>query len=147
MSYRVDPFAEDSPVKKISIDTFPPDVFFVLRVTQMLRGLAGGMGVKDFSNVVQWRPYAEAAVRGGARLRGGVAPDSELALPPAPAGLESIVGEDGGGDSGEVVVVEAVEKAVENAAAPALPLKVEEDEEDEARRRRQRRRRREVLLV
>lgn len=42
---RVDPFAKDSPLKKMSIDHFPPDVFFVLRVVQLLRGLAVAMKV------------------------------------------------------------------------------------------------------
>ncbi len=40
-----------------------PDVFFVLRVMQLLRGLAGGMGVRDFSSACQWRPIAERALR------------------------------------------------------------------------------------
>ena len=40
-----------------------PDVFFVLRVMQLLRGLAGGMGVNDFSSARQWRPIAERALR------------------------------------------------------------------------------------
>ena len=101
--FKVDPFAEDSPIRQISISTFPPDIFFILRVTQMLRGLAGGMGVADFSNIAQWRPYAEAAVKGGARLRGGVAPDSELSLPPLPGGVDELVavagGRGGGGES------------------------------------------------
>jgi hypothetical protein len=38
-------------------------VFFVLRVMQLLRGLAGGMGVRDFSSARQWRPIAERALR------------------------------------------------------------------------------------
>lgn len=49
----------------MSIERFPPDVFFVLRVVQMLRGLAGGMQVSDFSVVEQWAPYARAAVAAG----------------------------------------------------------------------------------
>jgi len=35
---RVDPFAPDAPIKSVAIETFPPDVFFVLRVIQV-RGL------------------------------------------------------------------------------------------------------------
>jgi hypothetical protein len=34
---RVDPFDADSPIKKMSIEYFPPDMFFVLRVVQLLR--------------------------------------------------------------------------------------------------------------
>lgn len=46
MPCRVDPFSADSPIKKLAIQHFPPDVFFVLRVVQLLRGLAGGMQVR-----------------------------------------------------------------------------------------------------
>jgi hypothetical protein len=46
---RVDPFDPESPIKKMGISRFPPDMFFVLRVTQLLRGLAQGMGVEEFS--------------------------------------------------------------------------------------------------
>ena len=34
---RVDPFAPDSPMKLMSVDKFPADFFFVLRVMQLLR--------------------------------------------------------------------------------------------------------------
>ena len=37
-------------------------MFFVLRVVQLLRGMAAGMGVKDFSSAHQWRHLAEKAV-------------------------------------------------------------------------------------
>ena len=39
---QVDPFDPDSPIKKGGITTFPGDLFFVLRVVQLLRGLASG---------------------------------------------------------------------------------------------------------
>ena len=45
---RVDPFSENSPIKKMAISHFPPDAFFVLRVVQLLRGLAMGMQVGPF---------------------------------------------------------------------------------------------------
>lgn len=34
-THRVDPFAPDAPIKSVAIETFPPDVFFVLRVIQV----------------------------------------------------------------------------------------------------------------
>ena len=37
----------------------------------MLRGLAGGMGVRDFSAMEQWAPYARAALAGGVKARDG----------------------------------------------------------------------------
>lgn len=64
---RVDPFSPDSPIKALGIEHFPPDVFFVLRVMQLLRGLAGGMGVADFSAAKQWAPYAQNALRKAGR--------------------------------------------------------------------------------
>ena len=60
--HRVDPFSDDSPIKTLGIAHFPPDVFFVLRVMQLLRGLAGGLGV-EFSAAEQWLPYAKKALR------------------------------------------------------------------------------------
>lgn len=64
---RVDPFSPDSPIKSLGISHFPPDVFFVLRVMQLLRGLAGGLGVHDFSAARQWGPHARAALRRAGR--------------------------------------------------------------------------------
>eukprot|EP00798_Chlamydomonas_sp_ICE-L_P027625 gene27625-7262_t len=54
----VNPFDKDSPMKKSAISKFPPDMFFVLRVVQLLRGMANGMGILDFTSVDQWAPYA-----------------------------------------------------------------------------------------
>ena len=62
-SGKADPFDPESPIKKIGIKTFPRDIFFVLRVVQLLRGLADGMGVKDFSSAKQWKPFAEDTLR------------------------------------------------------------------------------------
>jgi len=59
----VDPFSPDSPIKKLGIQYFPPDVFFVLRTTQMLRGLAMGMQQPDFSTSKRWKNLAEDAIR------------------------------------------------------------------------------------
>ena len=36
---RVDPFAPDAPIKSVAIETFPPDVFFVLRVIQVRKDM------------------------------------------------------------------------------------------------------------
>ncbi|KAK9817253.1 hypothetical protein WJX72_011900 [[Myrmecia] bisecta] len=48
---RVDPFDANSPLKKMAIEKFPGDFFFVLRVVQLLRGLANKMDIEDFSCV------------------------------------------------------------------------------------------------
>lgn len=39
---QVDPFDQNSPIKQAAIEKFPPDMFFVLRVVQLLRGMANG---------------------------------------------------------------------------------------------------------
>lgn len=39
---KVDPFDKASPIKQCAITRFPPDLFFVLRVVQLLRGMANG---------------------------------------------------------------------------------------------------------
>ena len=44
---------------------FPPDLFFVLRTVQLLRGLANGMGVHEFSAASQWcGPFLFSTVKG-----------------------------------------------------------------------------------
>ncbi len=59
---RVDTFSPDSPIKKLGIKHFPPEVFFVLRTIQMLRGLAMGMQQPEFSTAKRWKHLAEKAV-------------------------------------------------------------------------------------
>ncbi|KAK9834339.1 hypothetical protein WJX81_008600 [Elliptochloris bilobata] len=66
---RIDPFSADSPLKLIRVEEFPADFFFVLRVVQLLRGIATAMSINDFSVAVQWRPFAEAALQSVAPLR------------------------------------------------------------------------------
>ncbi|CAK0783630.1 hypothetical protein CVIRNUC_006829 [Coccomyxa viridis] len=61
---RVDPFAKDSPLKAMPVLEFPPDFFFVLRVIQLLRGMATEMGITDFSTAVQWKALALEALQG-----------------------------------------------------------------------------------
>lgn len=63
-SGKVDPFDEDSPIKKTAITDFPRQFFLVLRVVQLLRGLSSRMGVQ-FSSAEQWAPYAEALLKQG----------------------------------------------------------------------------------
>ena len=62
LSCRVDPFSPDSPIKKLGIKHFPPEVFFVLRTIQMLRGLAMGMKQPEFSTAKRWKHLAKKAV-------------------------------------------------------------------------------------
>lgn len=59
---RLDVWSPDSPLKQTAISTFPKDLFFVLRVCQLLRGLSNGMGLTDFSTARQWRAWARQAL-------------------------------------------------------------------------------------
>eukprot|EP00879_Flechtneria_rotunda_P019841 GHRR01020855.1.p1 GENE.GHRR01020855.1~~GHRR01020855.1.p1 ORF type:complete len:296 (+),score=106.59 GHRR01020855.1:572-1459(+) len=59
---RVNPFDPNCPIKQASVENFPPDMFFVLRVVQLLRGMANGMGIDDFSTAEQWAPLARKAL-------------------------------------------------------------------------------------
>ena len=59
---RVQPFAPDSTLKMLSTKSFPPDLFFLLRTVQMLRGIATAAGCDDVSVAVRWKARARAAV-------------------------------------------------------------------------------------
>lgn len=66
-SGKVDPFDRNSPIKQSAISKFPPDMFFVLRVVQLLRGMSNAMGISDFSSAQQWGPLARQALREASR--------------------------------------------------------------------------------
>ncbi|CAM6105645.1 unnamed protein product [Calypogeia fissa] len=55
------PFGDDSILKSISVDKLPQELFFIIRLAQLLRGLSVGMDV-PFSTSQQWKPLAEAAL-------------------------------------------------------------------------------------
>jgi len=59
----VNPFDPNSPIKQVSVENFPSDLFFVLRVSQLLRGLSNGMNIRDFSAAKQWSSFAQTAIR------------------------------------------------------------------------------------
>lgn len=61
------PFSEESSVKKIAVEAFPEELFSVLRTLQLLRGLSVGMGI-NHSCAEQWRPIAEEALYRAGRL-------------------------------------------------------------------------------
>ncbi|ONM35466.1 Protein kinase superfamily protein [Zea mays] len=55
------PFADDSSLTKIGVESFPEELFSVLRTIQLLRGLTVGMGL-TFSCAKHWRSIAEDAL-------------------------------------------------------------------------------------
>ncbi|KAA8499664.1 Uncharacterized protein FVE85_7249 [Porphyridium purpureum] len=53
------PFEETSIMREISVESFPQNLFFVLRTTQIFRGMSLGMGLGDkFSLLQSWEPFA-----------------------------------------------------------------------------------------
>ncbi|KAA3454388.1 putative aarF domain-containing protein kinase 1-like isoform X1 [Gossypium australe] len=63
------PFSEDSSIKKIAVESFPEELFSILRTIHLLRGLSVGLGI-NFSCAEQWRPIAEEALYNAGRLKG-----------------------------------------------------------------------------
>uniref|UniRef100_M1C8P7 Ubiquinone biosynthesis protein coq-8 n=1 Tax=Solanum tuberosum TaxID=4113 RepID=M1C8P7_SOLTU len=63
------PFSEESSVKKIAVEAFPEELFSILRTLQILRGLSVGLGISH-SCAEQWRPIAEEALYNAGRLTG-----------------------------------------------------------------------------
>lgn len=61
------PFAEESSIKKIGVEAFPEELFSVLRTVHLLRGLSVGLGI-NYSCAEQWRPIAEEALYLAGRL-------------------------------------------------------------------------------
>ncbi|XP_062170683.1 uncharacterized protein LOC133876419 isoform X1 [Alnus glutinosa] len=63
------PFSEESSIKKIAVRAFPEELFSVLRTVHLLRGLSVGLGI-NYSCAEQWRPIAEEALCRAGRLKG-----------------------------------------------------------------------------
>ncbi|CAN1171042.1 Protein ACTIVITY OF BC1 COMPLEX KINASE 8, chloroplastic [Linum perenne] len=62
------PFSEDSSLKKLSVQAFPEELFSILRTVHLLRGLSVGLGL-NYSCAEQWRPIAEEALYAAGRLK------------------------------------------------------------------------------
>lgn len=63
------PFSDESSIKKIAVQAFPEELFSVLRTVHLLRGLSVGLGI-NYSCAEQWRPIAEEALFRAGRLKG-----------------------------------------------------------------------------
>ncbi|CAN6449240.1 unnamed protein product [Victoria cruziana] len=55
------PFQDDSSLRKLSVQNFPEELFFVLRAVNLLRGLNVGLGI-NFSCAEEWKTIAEEAL-------------------------------------------------------------------------------------
>lgn len=62
------PFAEESSIRKIAVKAFPEELFSVLRTVHLLRGLSVGLGI-NYSCAEQWRPIAEEVLFLAGRLK------------------------------------------------------------------------------
>uniref|UniRef100_A0A1J3ETW6 Putative aarF domain-containing protein kinase 1 n=1 Tax=Noccaea caerulescens TaxID=107243 RepID=A0A1J3ETW6_NOCCA len=67
----MEPFSEDSSIKKISVEAFPEELFSVLRTMILLRGLSVGIGLNYYSCAQQWKPIAQEALLASGRLSTG----------------------------------------------------------------------------
>ncbi|XP_028082853.1 uncharacterized aarF domain-containing protein kinase 1-like isoform X3 [Camellia sinensis] len=63
------PFSDESSIKKFSVPVFPEELFSILRTVHILRGLSVGLGI-NYSCAEQWRPIAEEALYLAGRLKG-----------------------------------------------------------------------------
>jgi aarF domain-containing kinase len=57
--YVINPFQPGNALKKNSILKFPPDLYFIIRSVQLMRGISYGFAL-DYSLADRWSPYAEA---------------------------------------------------------------------------------------
>eukprot|EP00798_Chlamydomonas_sp_ICE-L_P027624 gene27624-7261_t len=62
---KLDPFGNENSDSKVTvaITNFPPDMFFIMRVVQLLRGMSSGMDIYNFSCVDQWAPFARDTMK------------------------------------------------------------------------------------
>ncbi|OIW18298.1 hypothetical protein TanjilG_31438 [Lupinus angustifolius] len=65
------PFSEESSIKKIAVEAFPEELFSVLRTVHLLRGLSVGLGI-NYSCAEQWRPIAEEALIQAGKHKGDI---------------------------------------------------------------------------
>lgn len=57
------PFADDSALRVVQVDAFPPNLFFLLRTVQIFKGICDATGNSDFSIIKHWDPIAKKALR------------------------------------------------------------------------------------
>lgn len=57
------PFAENSALRKVAIDQFPPDLFFLLRTVQIMKGICNSSDNSEFSVAKIWAPIARRALK------------------------------------------------------------------------------------
>ncbi|GAB2221324.1 hypothetical protein Droror1_Dr00012499 [Drosera rotundifolia] len=62
------PYSEESSIKKVAVQGFPEELFSVLRTVILLRGLSVGLGL-NYSCAEQWHPIAAEALRQAGRLK------------------------------------------------------------------------------
>ncbi|GBG71066.1 hypothetical protein CBR_g8365 [Chara braunii] len=60
----MNPFTEECTLRTNPVQAFPQELFFLLRTTQLLRGLTAGMAV-EWSIVDNWCPLAKQVLLQG----------------------------------------------------------------------------------
>ncbi|XP_038987373.1 aarF domain-containing protein kinase 1-like isoform X2 [Phoenix dactylifera] len=66
----ISPFSDSSSLNQVAVQSFPEELYSVLRTMQLLRGLSVGMGI-NYSCAEQWRPIAEEALFRAGKLKVG----------------------------------------------------------------------------
>lgn len=57
------PFHDDSALRSATVESFPQDLFFLLRTVQILKGICAATSNSDFSLASAWAPAARKALR------------------------------------------------------------------------------------
>jgi predicted unusual protein kinase regulating ubiquinone biosynthesis (AarF/ABC1/UbiB family) len=56
--YVLNPFSSKSAIKRNSVLSMPPDLYFIVRAVQLMRGISCAFALEDFSVANIWTPYA-----------------------------------------------------------------------------------------
>ena len=60
--YDMNPFSDQNALKSNAVTSLPPDIYFVIRTVQLLRGIAFAFNV-DYSLAETWAPYARRVLK------------------------------------------------------------------------------------
>lgn len=57
------PFSEASALKSVCVNRFPPELFFLMRTVQIIKGICNASGNTDFSITQEWAPIAKRSTK------------------------------------------------------------------------------------
>lgn len=62
-NYSMNPFSSDNALKLNAVVKMPPELYFVVRSIQLLRGICYAFNLKDYSLAKAWSPYAQKIIQ------------------------------------------------------------------------------------